>query len=92
MLLLFSEGVNIPIKVNNSILKVYETDSKDEIYFDVPMAIEWLDTKTNVTKRFEQKKVKQIIKFFQKSANNQEVLSIMEDKCSLEEIKKCKVS
>ncbi|KAI5160719.1 hypothetical protein NEAUS03_1310 [Nematocida ausubeli] len=86
MLLLFSEGVNIPIDVNNKKLKVYETDKKDKIYFDVDMIIPWLETKTNVTKKFEQKKVKQLINFFKEYATNNEVLRMMEDKCSQEEI------
>ncbi|KAI5162749.1 hypothetical protein NEAUS03_2080 [Nematocida ausubeli] len=86
MLLLFSEGVNIPIRVNNTILEVYETDKKDKIYFEVDMIIPWLDIETNVKKRFEQKKVKQMIKFFQEYATNQEVLRMMEDTCSQEEI------
>ncbi|KAI5159285.1 hypothetical protein NEAUS03_0170 [Nematocida ausubeli] len=86
MLLLFSEGVNIPIKVNNTVLEVYETDERDEIYFKVPMVIPWLDITASETKRFEQKKVKQMIKFFQENANNHEVLRMMEDKCSLDEI------
>ncbi|KFG26484.1 uncharacterized protein NESG_00630 [Nematocida ausubeli] len=90
MLLLFSEGVNIPIDVNNKELKVYETNKKDKIYFTVSMVIPWFNREENETKRFEQKKVKQMIKFFQKSANNPEVLSMMEDKCSLSEIKKGK--
>ncbi|KFG26509.1 uncharacterized protein NESG_00657 [Nematocida ausubeli] len=90
MLLLFSEGVNIPIDVSNKELKVYETNKKDKIYFTVSMVIPWFNREENETKRFEQKKVKQMIKFFQKSANNQKVLSMMEDKCSLSEIKKGK--
>ncbi|KFG26662.1 uncharacterized protein NESG_00813 [Nematocida ausubeli] len=85
MLLLFSEGVHIPIDVNNKKLKVYETDKKDKIYFEVDMIIPWLNRETNETKRFEQKKVKQMIKFFQKYATNQEVLSMMVDKCSYDE-------
>ncbi|KAI5141356.1 hypothetical protein NEAUS05_2741, partial [Nematocida ausubeli] len=58
---------------------------KDKIYFEVDMIIPWLNRETNETKRFEQKKVKQMIKFFQKYATNQEVLSMMVDKCSYDE-------
>ncbi|KAI5136073.1 hypothetical protein NEAUS05_1597, partial [Nematocida ausubeli] len=86
MLLLFSEGVNIPIKVNNTVLEVYETDKKDQIYFEVPMVIPWLDPVINKTNDYQQKKVKQLISFFQKNATNQKVLSMMEDKCSQEEV------
>ncbi|KFG27192.1 uncharacterized protein NESG_00268, partial [Nematocida ausubeli] len=77
MLLLFSEGVNIPIKVNNTVLEVYETDKKDQIYFEVPMVIPWLNIKENKVETFQQKKVKQMISFFQKNATNQKVLSMM---------------
>ncbi|KAI5137673.1 hypothetical protein NEAUS06_2313 [Nematocida ausubeli] len=85
MLLLFSEGVDIPIEVTNTVLKVYETSKKDEIYFTVPMEIPWLNTKEEIVK-FKQKKVNQMIKFFKKSATKHEVLSIMEDKCSYDEV------
>ncbi|KAI5150064.1 hypothetical protein NEAUS05_2016 [Nematocida ausubeli] len=86
MLLLFSEGVNIPIKVTNSVLKVYETNGKDEIYFEVPMVIPWLNPVEDKVQTFQQKKVKQLINFFQENAANQEVLRMMEDKCSQEEV------
>ncbi|KAI5163072.1 hypothetical protein NEAUS03_2189, partial [Nematocida ausubeli] len=86
MLLLFSEGVDIPIDVNNKKLKVYETDKKDKIYFEVDMKISWLNRETNETKGYEQKKVRKIISFFQENATNNEVLSLMKDKCSLEEV------
>ncbi|KAI5159198.1 hypothetical protein NEAUS03_0111 [Nematocida ausubeli] len=86
MLLLFSEGVNIPIAVTNSVLKVYEPSKKDEIYFEVPMAIPWLNPATGKEGTFQQKKVKQMISFFQENATNHEVLGMMEDKCSLEEV------
>ncbi|KAI5162092.1 hypothetical protein NEAUS03_1908 [Nematocida ausubeli] len=86
MLLLFSEGVDIPIEVSNKALKVYETDKKDEKYFEVTMAIPWLNTKKDKVETFPQKKAKQIIKFFQENATNREVLSLMMDKCSKEEV------
>ncbi|KAI5139049.1 hypothetical protein NEAUS06_2614, partial [Nematocida ausubeli] len=86
MLLLFSEGVQIPIKVNNTVLEVYETDKKDQIYFEVPMVIPWLNIKENKVEAFQQKKVKQMISFFQKNATNKKVISMMEDKCSQEEV------
>ncbi|KAI5159849.1 hypothetical protein NEAUS03_0644 [Nematocida ausubeli] len=86
MLLLFSEGVDIPIKVTNSILEVYETDKKDKIYFTVPMEIPWLNIKENREETFQQKKVKQMISFFKKNATNLEVLSLMKDRCSQEEV------
>ncbi|KAI5162996.1 hypothetical protein NEAUS03_2169 [Nematocida ausubeli] len=86
MLLLFSEGVNIPIKVTNTVLEVYETNKKDKIYFTVPMAIPWTDPADNKTKNFPQKKVKQMISFFQENATNHEVLSIMEDRCTKEKV------
>ncbi|EHY65606.1 hypothetical protein NERG_01213 [Nematocida ausubeli] len=85
MLLLFSEGVDIPIEVTNSVLKVYEKDKKDKIYFTVPMEIPWLNTKEEIVK-FKQKKVNQMIKFFKKNATKHEVLSIMEGKCSYDEV------
>ncbi|KAI5161976.1 hypothetical protein NEAUS04_0814 [Nematocida ausubeli] len=85
MLLLFSEGVNIPIKVSNTVLKVYEPSKKDEIYFEVPMEIPWLNPVEDKVQTFQQKKVKQMIIFFQKNATNHEVLSMMVDKCSLDE-------
>ncbi|EHY66363.1 hypothetical protein NERG_00002 [Nematocida ausubeli] len=86
MLLLFSEGVDIPIEVTNSLLKVYEKDKKNEIYFTVPMEIPWLNLVEDKVQTFQQKKVRQMISFFQKNATNHEVLSIMEDKCTKEEI------
>ncbi|KAI5160886.1 hypothetical protein NEAUS03_1379 [Nematocida ausubeli] len=86
MLLLFSEGVNIPIRVNNTILEVYETDKKDKIYFEVSMEIPWLNIKEDKVQTYQQKKVKQLISFFKKNATNREVLSLMKDKCSQEEI------
>ncbi|KAI5159850.1 hypothetical protein NEAUS03_0645 [Nematocida ausubeli] len=88
MLLLFSEGVSIPIDVNNTVLKVYEKDKKDEIYFEVPMEIPWLrlNTKEERVETFKQKKVKQMIKFFQEYATDLEVLNLMKDKCSQEEV------
>ncbi|KAI5159439.1 hypothetical protein NEAUS03_0298 [Nematocida ausubeli] len=82
MLLLFSEGVDVPIKVNNTVLKVYEKDKKDEIYFTVPMIIPWLNTKEGKVENLKQKKVKQLISFFQDNATNREVFSMMEDMCS----------
>ncbi|KAI5137086.1 hypothetical protein NEAUS06_2096, partial [Nematocida ausubeli] len=86
MLLLFSEGVNIPIKVNNTVLKVYELSKKDEVYFEVPMEIPWLNIKENKVETFQQKKVKQLINFFKENATNSEVLSLMKDKCSYDEV------
>ncbi|KAI5133719.1 hypothetical protein NEAUS07_0550 [Nematocida ausubeli] len=86
MLLLFSEGVSIPIDFNNKKLNVYEKDKKDKIHFEVEMVIPWFNREENETKRFEQKKVKQMIKFFQEYAIDPEVLSLMEEKCSQEEI------
>ncbi|KAI5162178.1 hypothetical protein NEAUS04_0921 [Nematocida ausubeli] len=86
LLLLFSEGMITTIEVNNKRLKVYETSKKDKVYFEVPMIIPWFNKETNETQRFEQKKVKQIIKFFQEYAADPEVLSLMEEKCSQEEI------
>ncbi|KAI5159851.1 hypothetical protein NEAUS03_0646 [Nematocida ausubeli] len=86
MLLLFSEGVDIPIKVTNSILEVYEKDKKDKIYFTVPMEIPWLNIKENREETFQQKKVKQLIKFFKEYATNDDVLSMMMDKCTKEEV------
>ncbi|KAI5162676.1 hypothetical protein NEAUS03_2052 [Nematocida ausubeli] len=50
------------------------------------MAIPWTDPADNKTKKFPQKKVNQMISFFKKYATNLEVLSLMEDKCSQEEI------
>ncbi|KAI5159440.1 hypothetical protein NEAUS03_0299 [Nematocida ausubeli] len=86
LLLLFSEGVHIPIKVTNTLLVVYETDKKDEIYFDVSMVIECLNKETGGKKNFKQKKIKQMISFFQENAANQEVLRMMEDKCTKDEV------
>ncbi|KAI5164951.1 hypothetical protein NEAUS04_2389 [Nematocida ausubeli] len=86
MLLLFSEGVGIPIEVTNSVLKVYETNKKNEIYFTVPMEIPWQNLVEDKIQTFQQKKVKQMISFFQKNATKHEVLSMMEDKCTKEEI------
>ncbi|KAI5160035.1 hypothetical protein NEAUS03_0815 [Nematocida ausubeli] len=85
MLLLFSEGVDIPIKVSNNALEVYSLE-KNEIYFTVPMRIPWLDPKTNSVEMPSQKKVKKMIIFFQENATNSEVLSLMMDRCSLEEV------
>ncbi|EHY65444.1 hypothetical protein NERG_01890 [Nematocida ausubeli] len=86
MLLLFSEGVDIPIEVTNDVLKVYETNKKNEIYFTVPMRIPWLEPRTNSVEMLSQKKVKQLINFFQENATNSEALSLMMDRCSLEEV------
>ncbi|KAI5159982.1 hypothetical protein NEAUS03_0765 [Nematocida ausubeli] len=86
MLLLFSEGVNIPIKVTNTVLEVYEKDEKDKIYFKVSMAIPWLNPATEKAETFQQKKVKQMISFFKENSVNREVLRMMEDKCSQEEV------
>ncbi|KAI5138932.1 hypothetical protein NEAUS06_2570, partial [Nematocida ausubeli] len=86
MLLLFSEGVHIPIKVTNTVLEVYEPSKKDKIYFKVSMIIPWLNRETGKEEKFKQKKVKQIISFFQENANDREVLSLMKDKCSQEEV------
>ncbi|KAI5162276.1 hypothetical protein NEAUS03_1970 [Nematocida ausubeli] len=86
MLLLFSEGVDIPIKVNNTVLKVYETDKKDKVYFEVPMAIPWLNNKEKKVETFKQKKVRQLINFFKENATNHEVRSMMKDKCSHDEV------
>ncbi|KAI5140501.1 hypothetical protein NEAUS05_2689, partial [Nematocida ausubeli] len=66
--------------------EVYETDKKDQIYFEVPMVIPWLNIKENKVETFQQKKVKQMISFFQKNATNKKVISMMEDKCSQEEV------
>ncbi|KAI5133769.1 hypothetical protein NEAUS06_0741 [Nematocida ausubeli] len=86
MLLLFSEGVIIPIDVSNKVLKVYETDKKDKIYFEVSMVIPWFNKESEKEENFQQKKVKQMINFFKEYATNQEVLSMMVDKCSQEEV------
>ncbi|KAI5161585.1 hypothetical protein NEAUS03_1676, partial [Nematocida ausubeli] len=86
MLLLFSEGVHIPIKVTNTVLEVYEPSKKDELYFKVPLVIPWLNRETGKEEKPKQKRVKQIISFFQENANDREVLSLMKDKCSLEEV------
>ncbi|KAI5164614.1 hypothetical protein NEAUS04_2340 [Nematocida ausubeli] len=86
LLLLFSEGVDVPIEVTNSVLKVYETNKKDEIYFTVPMEIPWLNLVEDKVQTFQQKKVRQMISFFQKNATNHEVLRMMVDKCSQEEV------
>ncbi|KAI5162274.1 hypothetical protein NEAUS03_1968 [Nematocida ausubeli] len=86
MLLLFSEGVDIPIKVNNTVLKVYETEKKEEVYFEVPMEITWLNLMEEKVQTFQQKKVKRLINFFKENATNHEVLSMMEDKCSHEKV------
>ncbi|KFG25226.1 uncharacterized protein NESG_01995 [Nematocida ausubeli] len=82
MLLLFSEGVNIPIEVTNSVLKVYEKDKKDEIYFKVPMAIPWISTVTNELETICQKKAKRLIIFFKENSNSSEVLSMLNDRCT----------
>ncbi|KAI5161720.1 hypothetical protein NEAUS04_0679 [Nematocida ausubeli] len=86
MLLLFSEGVDIPIDVSNKVLVVYEPNKKDEIYFEVPMEISWLNIKEERVETFKQKKVRQMISFFQKNATNQKILSLMMDKCTKEEV------
>ncbi|KAI5164921.1 hypothetical protein NEAUS03_2541, partial [Nematocida ausubeli] len=86
MLLLFSEGVDIPIDVSNTVLNVYETNKKDKIYFEVPMEIPWLNIKEERVETLKQKKVRQMISFFQKNATNQKVLSLMMDKCPQEEV------
>ncbi|KAI5133499.1 hypothetical protein NEAUS06_0587 [Nematocida ausubeli] len=86
MLLLFSEGVRIPIDVNSKDLKVYETDKKDKIYFTVSMEIPWLNLVEDKVQTSQQKKVKQMISFFKEYATDPEVLSLMEEKCSQEEI------
>ncbi|KAI5160563.1 hypothetical protein NEAUS03_1211, partial [Nematocida ausubeli] len=86
MLLLFSEGIDIPIEVNNSVLKVYETDKKDEIYFEVPMRIPWFDTKLNKEVLTRQRKANQIISFFKDNAANCEVFNMLVDKCSHDEV------
>ncbi|KFG26836.1 uncharacterized protein NESG_00992 [Nematocida ausubeli] len=86
MLLLFSEGVDIPIRVSNNVLEVYEKEKKDEIYFKVPMVISWLNIKEDKVETFQQSKVKQMISFFKEYATNLEVLSLMVDKCSKEEV------
>ncbi|KAI5164924.1 hypothetical protein NEAUS04_2365, partial [Nematocida ausubeli] len=86
MLLLFSEGVHIPIKVTNTVLEVYEPSKKDKIYFKVSMVIPWLNRETGKEEKFKQKRVKQMISFFQENANDREVLSLMKDKCSQEEV------
>ncbi|KAI5159292.1 hypothetical protein NEAUS03_0177 [Nematocida ausubeli] len=86
MLLLFSEGVNIPIDVTKSVLNVYETDKKNETYFTAPIKIPWLDPTNNEIKTINQKRVMQMIKFFKENATNHEVLSMMLDKCSQEEV------
>ncbi|KFG26679.1 uncharacterized protein NESG_00830 [Nematocida ausubeli] len=86
MLLLFSEGVHIPIKVTNTVLEVYESSKKDKMYFKVSMIIPWLNRETGKEEKFKQKRVKQIISFFQENANDREVLSLMKDKCSQEEV------
>ncbi|EHY65299.1 hypothetical protein NERG_01745 [Nematocida ausubeli] len=86
LLLLFSEGVDIPIEVTNSVLKVYKTNKKDEIYFTVPMEIPWLNLVEDKVQTFQQKKVRQLISFFQENATKHEVLRMMEDKCTKEEV------
>ncbi|KAI5160523.1 hypothetical protein NEAUS03_1171 [Nematocida ausubeli] len=86
LLLLFSEGVSIPIDVNNTVMKVYETDKKDEIYFTVSMEIPWINIRENKVENFEQKKVKQLINFFKENATNDDVLSMMVDECTKEEV------
>ncbi|KAI5160524.1 hypothetical protein NEAUS03_1172 [Nematocida ausubeli] len=86
MLLLFSEGVDIPIKVTNTVLKVYETSKEDQIYFDVSMEIPWKNDKTSKEDTLQQKKVRQMISFFKEYATNHEVLSLMVDKFSQEEV------
>ncbi|KAI5137507.1 hypothetical protein NEAUS06_2265, partial [Nematocida ausubeli] len=86
MLLLFSEGVDIPIEFTQSALKVYEADKEKGIYFEVPTVIERLCAKTGEVEKLKQEKVITIISFFQKNASKHEVLSIMGDKCTKEEI------
>ncbi|KAI5148861.1 hypothetical protein NEAUS05_1556 [Nematocida ausubeli] len=86
MLLLCSEGVDIPIDVSSTALRVYETDKKDKVYFEVPMEIPCLDPTVDKAEPIGQEKVKQIISFFKENATNSEVLSLMMDKCSKEEV------
>ncbi|KAI5137323.1 hypothetical protein NEAUS06_2176, partial [Nematocida ausubeli] len=86
MLLLFSEGVDIPIEFTQSALKVYEADKEKGIYFEVPTVIERLCAKTGEVEKLEQKKVIRMISFFKENATNSEVLSLMLDKCSQEEV------
>ncbi|EHY64270.1 hypothetical protein NERG_02682, partial [Nematocida ausubeli] len=86
MLLLFSEGVDIPIEFTQSALKVYEADKEKGIYFEVPTVIERLNAKTGEVEKLEQKKVIRMISFFKENASKHEVLSMMKDKCSQEEV------
>ncbi|EHY64347.1 hypothetical protein NERG_02614 [Nematocida ausubeli] len=86
MLLLFSEGVDIPIEFTQSALKVYEADKEKGIYFEVPTVIERICAKTGEVEKIKQEKFITIISFFQKNASKHEVLSIMKDKCTKEEV------
>ncbi|KAI5149760.1 hypothetical protein NEAUS05_1897, partial [Nematocida ausubeli] len=86
MLLLFSEGVNIPIKVNNSLLEVYEKDEKDEIYFKVSMRIPWFDSNLKKEVLTRQRAANQIISFFEANATNCEVFNMLVDRCSQDEV------
>ncbi|KAI5164967.1 hypothetical protein NEAUS04_2404, partial [Nematocida ausubeli] len=86
MLLLFSEGVDIPIEFTQSALKVYNPNREKGIYFEVPTEIEWLCAKTGEVEKLEQKKVIRMISFFKENATNSKVLSLMLDKCSQEEV------
>ncbi|EHY64324.1 hypothetical protein NERG_02630, partial [Nematocida ausubeli] len=82
----FSEGVDIPIEFTQSALKVYEADKEKGIYFEVPTVIERICAKTGEVEKLKQEKVITIISFFQKNATKHEVLSMMKDKCTKEEI------
>ncbi|EHY64224.1 hypothetical protein NERG_02730, partial [Nematocida ausubeli] len=86
MLLLFSEGVDIPIEFTQSALKVYEADKEKGIYFEVPTVIERLCAKTGEVEKLKQKKVIRMISFFKENASKHDVLSMMKDKCSQEEV------
>ncbi|EHY64248.1 hypothetical protein NERG_02706, partial [Nematocida ausubeli] len=86
MLLLFSEGVDIPIEFTQSALKVYNPNREKGIYFEVPTVIERLCAKTGEVEKLEKIQVITTIKFFKEYATNSEVLSIMGDKCTKEEI------
>ncbi|KAI5160420.1 hypothetical protein NEAUS03_1123 [Nematocida ausubeli] len=81
MLLLFSEGVNIPIKITNLTLEVYNKE-KTKIYFKVPMKIPWISTVTNELETICQKKAKRLIIFFKDNSNNSEVLGMLNDRCT----------
>ncbi|KAI5137679.1 hypothetical protein NEAUS05_2038 [Nematocida ausubeli] len=85
MLLLFSEGVNIPIRATNIILEVYELD-RIKLYFSVPMKIPWMNPVTKEIEMFSQKKVRQMISFFKENSTNSEILNMMVDKCTYDEV------